>query len=147
MNEERKSMFEIMNNEFGGLSDEDSEKWREKLDELILWLTGNKIEGLRAKHQKVSFPTAKTIVWFLQEMTGIVPDQFEVCVRCGCVYDSHREGHWSDVKNKGYCGSCLDYHLHFCEYCVKEVSEKKYSKKHEAYLCTECRKERGKAGL
>ena len=139
---EEKSCFDNFN--FGLLNDEDSEKWKEKIEELYNFLRGEKIESVVHKFKpKLSRSNAEFIIWFLQEVTGIVPQSFEFCCKCeGEAYDSHREGHWSEIKGKGYC----DYHaydcgeLAFCNDCGEEVEKKQYSERFGEYLCDRCLK-------
>jgi len=140
------SYFDEMYRKFSFLENDDSEKWKEKIEELYHFLRGEKIESVVHKFKpKLSRSNAEFVIWFLQEVTGIVPQQFEFCCKCkGEVYDSHREGKWSDIKGKGFC----DYHAYdcgnlvFCEDCGEEVSKKQYSEQFDEYLCDNCRKKR-----
>jgi hypothetical protein len=127
------------------LDDKDSEKWKEKIEEFYNFLRGEKINNLVHKFRpKLSRRNAEFIIWFLQEVTGIIPQQFEFCAECeNEVYDRAREGHWSDILGKGFC-SHHAYEcgiLAFCDDCGDEVSEKQYSMRYKKYLCDNCRKE------
>jgi len=130
------------------LSVEDSETWKEKIEEFYRYLRGiDKPENIVNMFKpKLSHEAATTIIWFLQVQTGIIPDQFEFCDDCKNVYDSHRAGYWSDILGKGFCDWHRDHNLFFCEDCGVEVTEKAYSKRYsrtyEIYLCKKCRKER-----
>jgi hypothetical protein len=146
MSEEKKSCFDEIEHLNNFLENNDSEKWTEKIEELYRFLRGEKIECVVHKFKpKLSRSNAEFIIWFLQEVTGIIPQQFEFCGKCdGEVYDSHRGGHYSEILRKGFC----DYHayecdiLAFCYDCGNEVSKKQYSKRFEEYLCDKCRKKR-----
>jgi len=146
MSEEEKSYFDEIYRKFSFLSGSDSEKWKEKIEELYCFLRGEKIECVVHQFRpKLSRSNAEFIIWFLQEVTGIVPQQFEFCCECeGEVYDSHREGHYSEIKGKYYC----DYHAYdcgnvfHCNDCGDEVSKEQYSERFGEYLCDRCREKR-----
>lgn len=56
---------------------------------------------------KLSKDKAFQIIWYLQEILPVFPDQIEKCNTCGKLYDSYREGHYSEMKGKYYCSeSC-----------------------------------------
>jgi hypothetical protein len=139
---EEKSCFDNFN--FGLLSGEDSEKWKEKIEELYNFLRGEKIKNVVHKFKpKLSRSNAEYVIWFLQEVTGIIPQSFEFCAECeGEVYDSHREGHYSEIKGKFYC----DYHAYdcgnvfHCNDCGDEVDKKQHSERFGEYLCDRCLK-------
>jgi hypothetical protein len=144
-NEEEKSYFD--NLEHNLLSDEDSQEWKRRIEELYKYLRDiekpkNIVYPFRPK---LSHDAASTIIWFLQEQTGIIPDHFEFCSVCGDeVYDSHREGHWSDIVGKGFCDNHAwdNSEIAFCADCGYEVPLKKFSKRYGVYLCKNCRKKR-----
>jgi RNA polymerase-binding transcription factor DksA len=145
MQEEEKSYFEKI--EHNILSDDDSWTWKQKIEELYRFLRGTDKPEAAVNYfkPKLSHKAAKHLIWFLQEFTGIIPDQFEFCEECGDeVYDSHREGHWSEFLGKGFCDNHAwdNPDLAFCEDCGDEVSLKKYSKRYDCYLCDYCRKKR-----
>ncbi|WP_461247691.1 hypothetical protein [Treponema sp. R6D11] len=122
-----------------------SSVWEEKLNELLEYLTIGKLpEGICCKSPKMSLKKAKSVIWFLQEVTKIIPDEYEVCARCGEIHDSGY-GRYFETNWKFYCGDCLDYApVAHCEECGNEAGYKKdtYSMKHEMYLCEDCRKEK-----
>lgn len=57
---------------------------------------------LNLTHKKAFF-----IIWFLQEHMGILPDHFEKCDNCKALYDSEKEGSYSEKTGKFSCGGCL----------------------------------------
>jgi len=144
MGKKEGSFFDEMYRRFSFLENDDSKEWKEKIEELYRFLRGEKIESVVHQFRpKLSRSNAEFIIWFLQEVTGIIPQQFEFCCKCeGEVYNSHREGHWSDIKGKGFC----DYHAYDCGYikscneCGDEVSKKQYSERFGEYLCDSCLK-------
>jgi hypothetical protein len=92
---------------------------------------------------KLSPKHAFEIIWFLQEVTGCLPDKYERCSICGTIYNSD-EGDYSDLTGKCYCSCCLEQSgIINCEDCGKDVYElKAWSKKYEKYLCRDCKKKR-----
>lgn len=57
------------------------------------------------KPPKLSAKKAFEVIWFLQEVSGLVSSNFELCGYCGYIYDSDSEGHSSE-ENGQFCGSC-----------------------------------------
>ncbi|MFH1634880.1 MAG: hypothetical protein ABIG63_12865 [Chloroflexota bacterium] len=66
----------------------------EKVEELMDMLTDNCLpEGMRIKHQpQLSRKQAFSIVWFLQEHMGVLPDNIEMCGICGNLFDADSGG-------------------------------------------------------
>jgi len=129
-------------------SDEiESSVWEEKLNEFLQYITTGKLPvGVHCKSPKISSEMAKSVIWFLQEVIKIIPDEYEVCAGCGDIYNS-AWGKYFETNGKFYCESCLDYApVVHCEECGNEAGYKNdtYSKKHEMYLCKECKKEKHK---
>jgi len=125
----------------------ESGDWEERLNELLEYLTVGKLpEGVHCKSPKMSLKKAESVIWFLQEVTKIIPDEYEICAECGEVHNSGDGKHF-ETNGKFYCGDCFDYApVVHCEVCGNEAGYKKdtYSKKHEMYLCEDCRKEKEK---
>ena len=42
---------------------------------------------------------AFSVIWFLQEVSGLISDSIEMCAYCGTLFDSHKEGHIGEEKN------------------------------------------------
>jgi len=122
-----------------------SSVWEEKLNELLEYLTtGNLPEGVHCKSPKMSPKMAKSVIWFLQEVTKIIPDEYEICEDCGEIHNSDY-GRYFETNGKFYCGDCLEYApVVHCEECGNEAGYKKdtYSKKHKMYLCKDCKKKK-----
>jgi hypothetical protein len=119
--------------------------WEDKLNELLEYLTTGKLPvGVHCKSPKMSLKKAKSVIWFLQEVTKIIPDEYEICARCGETHNSGY-GRYFETNGKFYCGGCLEYApVVHCEECGNEAGYKKdaYSEEHEMYLCEDCKKEK-----
>lgn len=66
---------------------------------------------------KVSKETAISIIYYLQEVMGIVPDTYESCKKCSDFYDSGNEGCLAM-----YCEGCGCQHSEFLDQndgCIK----------------------------
>jgi len=119
------------------------DEWLDKIQELVNYLTDGELpEGVECKSPKLSPSMAQNVLWFLQEITKIIPDNFAICDGCGVL---HEEGYlkYFTTNGKYYCDYCLDSApVVHCEECDEEAGYKKdaYSEKHEMYLCKECKK-------
>jgi hypothetical protein len=56
-----------------------------------------------SRHPRLSEPMAFRVIYYLQEIMGILPDRYERCVKCGTIYDSYDEG---SLKGKLHCDGC-----------------------------------------
>jgi len=73
----------------------------EKIEELYEFLQGKVPDSLEIKHPPhLSEQMAFRIIYFLQEQTGVLPDYYERCKTCGCIYNSEEEG------NDLHCDYC-----------------------------------------
>ena len=115
-------------------------EWEEKLNELFDYLINGKLpDDVQCPSPKISREQAGNILWFLQEVTGIIPDNYEVCAICG---DVHSDIRYFDINGKHYCYGCQEYApVGICEECncVEIYKHKSYSKKDGLYLCKDCR--------
>lgn len=70
----------------------------EAVTEFMEMLTGERLpEGMTMTDQpKMSVQSAFSVVWYLQEHLRIIPDNYQLCVTCGELYDSHCDGHTID---------------------------------------------------
>ena len=67
-----------------------SEITQEKIEELYRFLQGELPKGIHIKHPpKLSSRKAFRVIWFLQEVTGVLPDRYERCKTCGDIFDSY----------------------------------------------------------
>jgi hypothetical protein len=120
----------------------DNDVWVKKLNELLDYLTiGAVPEGIICAGPKLSVEKANNILWFLSEITGVIPDNYELCAGCGVIHHTD-ELYYFETNCKYYCSSCVDYApVCQCEECGKEVYRRRsYSDKDEMFLCKECRK-------
>jgi len=71
----------------------DKKSMQEKIEELYEFLQGKVPPRLSMKHPpRLSQQKAFRVIYFLQEVTGILPDNFERCRGCGCIIDTYFEG-------------------------------------------------------
>ena len=55
---------------------------------------------------KMTKAMANKIIYYLQEILGVLPDKYDMCKTCGIMYDSANEG----SSKEGRCGSCWSSH-------------------------------------
>ena len=71
-----------------------------QIQELMDMLTGKRLpKGMSIPDDErphLSPKQAFAVVWFLQEQTLVLPDNFEQCHVCLEVFDAHSEGHYVD---------------------------------------------------
>lgn len=91
----------------------------EQMLEFFRYLTDKM--GMEPKH-------AFDIIYYLQETMGILPDSWELCARCGNIFDSNREGSYVDEDFEiDWQGDDLLKPLpqyignHYCEWCIMEI--------------------------
>lgn len=92
------------------LKNNDDRDWEdiEWINEFYQFLQGELPEGISVRPKiKLSKKQAFSIIWFLQEKFPLLPDHIEQCSECGELYDSHSQGHHSELTGKFYCNeSC-----------------------------------------
>jgi hypothetical protein len=65
----------------------------EEVEKFYSFLQGELPEELYIKrYHKLSERQAFQIIYYLQETMHIIPDNFERCITCGCIFDSDNEG-------------------------------------------------------
>lgn len=76
----------------GILKLEDIEK--EKIVELYEWLQGKSCPKCLNFEEKLNLTEeqAFSVIYFLQEYLEILPDNYERCRNCGCIFDMENEG-------------------------------------------------------
>lgn len=92
----------------------------ERVEELFEFLSSGQLpEGVTMEmHSGVGPYSAMRIIWFLQEITGVIPSNFEMCQRCFQMYDTDEEGmHLETGKIH-----------HLCENCVTEADRLRHKK-------------------
>lgn len=73
----------------------------EQVREFYDMLTGAAIPDnirLGRSAPRLSQRKAFSVIWFLQEQTGIIPDIYERCDKCGSIYDSEQEGRFTEKR-------------------------------------------------
>lgn len=80
----------------------------ESVDKFHSFLMGGKPpEGFVLKQRpKLTARKAFAIIYVLQEHFHAIPDSFEMCSHCTRIYDSEREGHYSEQHPHHWCGNC-----------------------------------------
>lgn len=62
----------------------------EQVNELYQYLQGEVPQQLREKHPpRLSSRMAFKVIYFLQEITGVLPDNIERCKTCGALFDRY----------------------------------------------------------
>lgn len=66
----------------------------EKVQEFYNWLQGESCPGdIEFTHSpKLTPEEAFSVVYYLQEELGVLPDKYEMCRECKDIYDSENEG-------------------------------------------------------
>jgi len=123
--------------------DVESDVWEERLNEFLDYLTEGKLPvGVECKSPKLSHSQAASVLWFLSEVSGIIPCEYEMCYNCKAIYNADRMSYF-ETNGKHYCDNCVNNApVGKCEECETEeiVKSRDYSKKHDLYLCKSCRK-------
>jgi hypothetical protein len=69
------------------------------------------------------------IIYYLQEYLPVIPDQIEQCCKCGELYDSYSQGHYSELTGKFYCSeSCEPAGLYESEQKAEKRKDAPYQK-------------------
>ncbi len=86
--------------------------WEDRIQELYKFLTAGIVPtGVTlGRWRNLSPSAAGSLIWFLQEITEVLPDHFDQCASCKDVFDSHCEGGYDEKQGRSYCGSCWDRH-------------------------------------
>ncbi|MCM1236435.1 MAG: hypothetical protein NC489_40670 [Ruminococcus flavefaciens] len=66
----------------------------DKVDEFYDWLQGKSCPKNMYFEQKLNLSEeqAFSVIYFLQEYLGVLPDKYERCRKCGRLYDSEKDG-------------------------------------------------------
>lgn len=75
----------------------------------------------RRRLRKLPAEQAFEVIYYLQEKLHILPDTFEMCKTCHCLFDTEAEGHMIDVTDRiGGKPVPEKYHGTYCDNCVPE---------------------------
>ena len=108
--------------------EKEKEITKKDIETLHEFLQGKNPDGVFVKYPpRLSRSKAFSVIWFLQEVTGVLPDQYEMCDECNEIYDSWEEGVYTDPE----CYELADgkplpgkYHSkHFCDSCRDHLPE------------------------
>jgi len=85
----------------------------EQVIELFEFLTEGKLpEGWTCKSPRLSKRKAFSVIWYLQERLGVLPDIVEQCCKCGDLFNDEAEGIHIERTGRHYCESCA-YHVRY----------------------------------
>lgn len=112
----------------GSQADKKQDKFvsqRDKVDELYKFLKGEKLpEGTQCKMPKLSASMAFNVIWFLQELSHVLPDNIEQCRACKVLFDADSEGFYLDdqyINTKTGKTLAKKYWGHWCDDCVPHI--------------------------
>lgn len=76
----------------------------EEVEQFYEFLQGEVPPQLHMKRPPhLSGTMAFRIIYYLQEIMHVIPDKYERCISCGCIYNSEREG---DSRKGCHCDYC-----------------------------------------
>lgn len=83
----------------------------EQVEDFYEFLMGRPPEHLglrlaRGDAPKLRPRAAFTVIWYLQEVLHVLPENFEACPACGHLFDAHRSGHLGRRQEHLYCDNC-----------------------------------------
>lgn len=87
----------------------------EQVQELFDFLQGTIPEGIRlgrGHKPRLTRNQAWTVIWYLQEHLGVLPDHYEKCHRRGC--DSDLFDSWGEGCGALWCENCAE------RYCPRD---------------------------
>jgi len=99
--------------------------FRDRIDVLYKYLKGEELpEGVTCKMPKLSPNEAFSVIWFLQEILHVLPDNIEQCDECKELFDTDCSGYCLDDQyiNKN-TGKTLakKYWGDWCDGCVPDI--------------------------
>jgi len=99
--------------------------YRNKLDVFYKYLKGEELpEGVECTIPNLKPNVAFSVIWFLQEIMHVLPENIEQCDGCNELFDTEREG---IVLDDQYLDSdtgktlAKKYWGHWCDGCVPNV--------------------------
>jgi hypothetical protein len=105
----------------------------EAVNKFSQWLqTGESQEEISidtdSKPPRMNAQQAYAVVFYLQEVIGLVPDSYELCARCQNIFDFDNEGMYLD---DGYWHEQSEY------YIERGISEEELIPAYGNFLCSE----------
>lgn len=95
-----------MNNRMNRQNEAYDPKSLQSVRELFEVLQGRRLETIIIKDLKLTPEQAFSVIYFLQEHMGLIPDHYEKCDECGCLFDTESEGGYFEGVEKFKCGQC-----------------------------------------
>jgi len=99
--------------------------FRDRIDVFYKYLKGEELpEGVTCKMPKLKPDIAFSVIWFLQEILHVLPDNIEQCDGCKELFDTDREGYILDDQyiDKNTGKTLAKKHWgHWCEGCVPNI--------------------------
>ena len=62
---------------------------------------------MRPRLKKMNAKQAFAVVWFLQEVCHLLPDEYEMCDNCQEIFDSYQGGEYEEKTGKHTCEECI----------------------------------------
>lgn len=84
----------------------------EWIEEFLDFLSGKMPGGItldESAKPKLTIEQAFNVIWYLQEYFPILPNRYEKCTACDCIYDSANEGYYDEKEGAFYCDNCRCY--------------------------------------
>jgi len=99
--------------------------YKDKIDILYKYLKGEELpEGVHCRMPKLSPRKAFSVIWFLQEILHVLPDNIEQCRVCKELFDTdcsgvHIDDQWKHRSNGRTVGT--KYWGHYCSWCCPGI--------------------------
>lgn len=78
-------------------------EWIQEFHSFLTGTTPNAIRETKSTLFDLSPEKAFTIIWYLQERFSILPDNIEMCCECKELFDTHKEGYYSENEGSHFC--------------------------------------------
>lgn len=80
--------------------------WIEDFFEFLKGEDNGGIVSPRGHLPKMSHKKAFSIIYYLQEILSVFPENIEKCSNCNSLFDTNHGGLYWESKGKHYCGNC-----------------------------------------
>lgn len=83
----------------------------EQVDDFYEFLMGRPPAHLdlqigRGHQPKLTWKQAFSVIWYLQEVLHVLPENYEACPACGNLFDADCSGHLGENGETEYCDNC-----------------------------------------
>ncbi len=78
------------------------------VQEFYEFLQGENPDSIKVNNINLTSDNAFTIIWYLQEHFPLIPDRIEKCTECNELYDSFRQGYYSEKEGTHHCECSAD---------------------------------------